>query len=1055
MKRIITFLLLIASLQSSAQTWPSNYTRLNSNYYWQGGAFDALNLPTRDTSLLTGQWVRAGSIIFDSTQAAGSRVWVYNGAYWERLGTGGEGFVSIGAENGLTAVNDSTLRLGGAVDSGAVLQVVNVERMNNRNSRIFITNDTTGLDDDYDDAFTQNGLSGSLLRITKKSTEARGDTLNLQYGGAMSILYDRFYDSTSSRFVAGGTDIGLNNLGYYSQARFYPPRDSVNVYTSTFGVTGSLFAGALGFGDSYGYNFYVAPSNPTSNPDLPISVSKMEIDFVREIDQTRRKKMTGTGVTSYFSDWKLLQSTINGGTPTTGNYISKVRGFHAYGGVYTQVGGALTKEQIFAVAKVDTSVGLWVSPQRRALNEVNSGYGFVIEGEDDYNHIAGYLKVAGTMPTRDNGGQTETVDVTGSILGSTAVMGGKRISNNAYLQGSQVDRTKPIYAFGDFLSDAIPGVTHLNDTIGTGYSKKNRLMQNDMRYHMNDDYVSFNNAALETNLLMFFVQDSIEVNNSGASASTVTGQRNQITFDKHSTQSNPSKVKQSGTTASKAVAVTTSTLTLGSTNMYLDGWYAGYNSIASSANAGDTIARFVSFNSIPDNTTSGRISKHFALMADAVSNADSAFGVYQVSAGAYNLFGGQTKFGNLTTPTATVDIAGTLRYVDGNQQAGYVLTSDASGNATWQAAGSGGSVNLANSDLTQTAAIRVFNLDAQALYWDSIGSMRWYNDAGTSRIAELEGSNRSGYWGDPSGESFGFTVDSLFLNNIQRVTDTTGHQVVARTPTGGLVWISAGALAGSGGGITSINSQTGPAITFATGTTGTDFNISASGNTITLNIPDASSTARGLVTNTTQGFLGTKTFSGQTITAGLFNSTNYNLGAGNAGTAISTNVSSMLVESAANTHYRVNMSGTTATTLTANYNYGNLIVANTSVTEATGGNHQLIASAIFRATTITGAGASVSNTATLYVEGPSSATVTGANYSIWAKDGYIATAGTEAGTFRWNEAASESPTTTTYAAPTNYVGANTNSVLFTPHEWLRVSINGTLYLIPAYEYVAP
>ncbi len=45
-------------------------------------------------------------------------------------------------------------------------------------------------------------------------------------------------------------------------------------------------------------------------------------------------------------------------------------------------------------------------------------------------------------------------------------------------------------------------------------------------------------------------------------------------------------------------------------------------------------------------------------------------------------------FGN-TTPTATVDIDtgsnnATLKYVDGNQQVGYVLTSDASGNATWQ-----------------------------------------------------------------------------------------------------------------------------------------------------------------------------------------------------------------------------------------------------------------------------------------------------------------------------------------------------------------------------------
>lgn len=54
----------------------------------------------------------------------------------------------------------------------------------------------------------------------------------------------------------------------------------------------------------------------------------------------------------------------------------------------------------------------------------------------------------------------------------------------------------------------------------------------------------------------------------------------------------------------------------------------------------------------------------------------------------------------------------------------------------------------------------------------------------------------------------------------------------------------------SGGYLTSINSQTGPAITLATATTGTNFTISASSNTITFAIPNSSSTARGLLTNT-------------------------------------------------------------------------------------------------------------------------------------------------------------------------------------------------------------
>ena len=65
-------------------------------------------------------------------------------------------------------------------------------------------------------------------------------------------------------------------------------------------------------------------------------------------------------------------------------------------------------------------------------------------------------------------------------------------------------------------------------------------------------------------------------------------------------------------------------------------------------------------------------------------------------------------------------------------------------------------------------------------------------------------------------------------------------------------------------GITSLNGLSVASQTFATGTTGTDFGISSAGSVHTFNLPDASVTARGLITTGLQSFAGDKTLTGIT-----------------------------------------------------------------------------------------------------------------------------------------------------------------------------------------------
>jgi|GEM_PF-1763805 len=80
---------------------------------------------------------------------------------------------------------------------------------------------------------------------------------------------------------------------------------------------------------------------------------------------------------------------------------------------------------------------------------------------------------------------------------------------------------------------------------------------------------------------------------------------------------------------------------------------------------------------------------------------------------------------------------------------------------------------------------------------------------------------------------------------------------------------------------------------------------------------------------------------------------------------------------------RVGIYGSTSTTIGVNSSYAAFIVGSAPITEAASGTHALLASVVFNPLgTVINAGAAVTNTATLYVNGAGTAT-SATNYSLW------------------------------------------------------------------------
>ena len=219
----------------------------------------------------------------------------------------------------------------------------------------------------------------------------------------------------------------------------------------------------------------------------------------------------------------------------------------------------------------------------------------------------------------------------------------------------------------------------------------------------------------------------------------------------------------------------------------------------------------------------------------------------------------QDSTASSSVSTGAVVISGGLGVGGQINSASLVTSGNAVINGTFQFKGTGTfGDNAAVDTITFNArSSSDFNPSANNTYDIGASSLTWKNVSIGSSVIFYNTSNANtlGFRAGASGASL------IYVLPID--TPNAGEVLSASAPSGGVVTLSweADQTGAPAGGITTLNTLTAATQSFATGTSGTDFAISSATSTHTFNLPDASATARGVITTGTQTIAGSKTFS--------------------------------------------------------------------------------------------------------------------------------------------------------------------------------------------------